>query len=297
MGYVIGGVEKETDADGYLREPDFSDEAVEVIAQAEGLVLGDAHRQVIAYLRERFREDGHTPNFRNMLKDVQELIPGMDSKALYDLFPLGPAKQGAKVAGLPQPARVVLVERARTRGLARGGSGLSASRRAARAQCSRPARLASRIAPVGPAAEPLVGAGERRKERAPHPPKVANQKCSERTSRRSTTAGSVTRQSASRSRTARARISAPVGERGEVRPPSGPARARRGARRVHAAGASRPLARHAGEGAGLRHRGSRRPRSAAPHGARFALARPSPRRSSTASARRRRAAGMMVPSR
>ncbi len=103
MGYVIGGVEKETDADGYLREPDFSDEAVEVIAQAEGLVLGDAHRQVIAYLRERFREDGHTPNFRNMLKDVQELIPGMDSKALYDLFPLGPAKQGAKVAGLPQP--------------------------------------------------------------------------------------------------------------------------------------------------------------------------------------------------
>jgi tRNA 2-thiouridine synthesizing protein E len=38
-----------------------------------------------------------------MLKDVQELIPGMDSKALYDLFPLGPAKQGARVAGLPQP--------------------------------------------------------------------------------------------------------------------------------------------------------------------------------------------------
>jgi len=103
MGYVIGGVEKETDAEGYLREPDFSDEAMEVIAQAEGLVLCDAHRQVIAYLRERYREDGHTPNFRNMLKDVQELIPGMDSKALYDLFPLGPAKQGAKVAGLPQP--------------------------------------------------------------------------------------------------------------------------------------------------------------------------------------------------
>ena len=103
MGYVIGGVEKETDAEGYLKEPDFSDEAVEVIARAEGLVLTDEHRQVVAYLRERYREEGHTPNFRNLLKDVQALIPGMDSKALYDLFPLGPAKQGAKVAGLPQP--------------------------------------------------------------------------------------------------------------------------------------------------------------------------------------------------
>jgi tRNA 2-thiouridine synthesizing protein E len=38
-----------------------------------------------------------------MLKDVQNLWPEKDSKALYDLFPLGPAKQGAKVAGLPQP--------------------------------------------------------------------------------------------------------------------------------------------------------------------------------------------------
>jgi tRNA 2-thiouridine synthesizing protein E len=103
MGYVIGGVEKETDADGYLREPDFSDEAVDVIAKAEGIELTDAHRQVIAYLREQYREEGHTPNFRAMLKDVQELMPGMDSKALYDLFPLGPAKQGAKIAGLPQP--------------------------------------------------------------------------------------------------------------------------------------------------------------------------------------------------
>lgn len=103
MGYVIGGVEKETDGDGYLKEPDFSDEAVEVIAKAEGIELTDAHRQVVAYLRDQYREAGHTPNFRNMLKDVQDLIPGMDSKALYDLFPLGPAKQGAKVAGLPQP--------------------------------------------------------------------------------------------------------------------------------------------------------------------------------------------------
>ena len=103
MGYIIGGEEKETDPEGYLKEPDYGDEAVAVIAAAEGIALTDAHRQVIEYLRERYREDGHTPNFRNMLKDIQEIMPGADSKSLYDLFPLGPAKQGAKVAGLPQP--------------------------------------------------------------------------------------------------------------------------------------------------------------------------------------------------
>ena len=103
MAYVVNGVELETDKDGYLLEPDFSEEVVRVIAQAEGITLIDDHWKVVNFLREQYREHGHTPNFRNMLKGVAEVIPGCDSKALYDLFPVGPAKQGAKVAGLPQP--------------------------------------------------------------------------------------------------------------------------------------------------------------------------------------------------
>ena len=103
MSYVVNGFELAADADGYLIEPDFSDAVVTVIANAEGITLSEAHWEVIRYLREEFQTNGHTPNFRNMLKGFQAIRPEVDSKYLYDLFPIGPAKQGAKVAGLPQP--------------------------------------------------------------------------------------------------------------------------------------------------------------------------------------------------
>ena len=103
MGYLVQGVELETDADGYLLEANFTDEVVEAIAAAEGIALTPEHWEVIRYLRDEYQENGHTPNFRNMLKGFQAIRPEADSKFLYDLFPLGPAKQGARMAGLPQP--------------------------------------------------------------------------------------------------------------------------------------------------------------------------------------------------
>jgi tRNA 2-thiouridine synthesizing protein E len=103
MGYLVQGVELEADADGYLLEANFTDEAVEAIAAAEGVALTAEHWEVIRFLRDEYQEHGHTPNFRNMLKGFQAIRPEADSKFLYDLFPLGPAKQGARLAGLPQP--------------------------------------------------------------------------------------------------------------------------------------------------------------------------------------------------
>jgi tRNA 2-thiouridine synthesizing protein E len=103
MGYVVDGVELATDNEGYLLEPDYRDEAVRVIAAAEGIALTDAHWEVIRFLRDEYQANGHSPNFRNLLKGFQALRPDADSKFLYDLFPVGPAKQGAKIAGLPQP--------------------------------------------------------------------------------------------------------------------------------------------------------------------------------------------------
>lgn len=103
MSYTVNGRELETDQEGYLLEADYDDDVVPVIAAAENITLTDDHWKVIRYLRDEYREHGHTPNFRNMLKGLAEVMPGCDSKSLYDLFPTGPAKQGAKVAGLPQP--------------------------------------------------------------------------------------------------------------------------------------------------------------------------------------------------
>lgn len=103
MAYSVNGVELETDEQGFLLEANFSEEVVKAISAAEEVQLTDAHWEVVEYLRDEYREHGRTPNFRNMLKGMEEIHPGIDSKYLYDLFPLGPAKQAAKIAGLPQP--------------------------------------------------------------------------------------------------------------------------------------------------------------------------------------------------
>lgn len=104
MGYRINGVDVDADDEGFLLEPDLSEEAARAIAQAEGIELGDDHWRVIEYLRERFREDGQTPNFRAMVKDFEQEHPGTDWKTrLYELFPNQPARQGPRVAGLTKP--------------------------------------------------------------------------------------------------------------------------------------------------------------------------------------------------
>ncbi|BAP90051.1 sulfur relay protein, TusE/DsrC/DsvC family [Burkholderiales bacterium GJ-E10] len=103
MEYTIDGRTVAADEEGYLLEPDFSDAACTAIAAAEGVELTDDHWTVIRYLRDQYRQEGHTPNFRTMLKDVGEILEGCDSKRLYDLFPMGPAKQGVRIAGLPKP--------------------------------------------------------------------------------------------------------------------------------------------------------------------------------------------------
>lgn len=104
MSYVVNGEELETGEENFLLEANFSDDVPPVIAEAEKITLTDEHWQVINYLREKYKEDGQTPNFRNMVAELDELHEGVDwKKKLYELFPNMPARQGARVAGLPKP--------------------------------------------------------------------------------------------------------------------------------------------------------------------------------------------------
>ena len=59
---------------------------------------------MIRWLREQYKSEGQTPNFRNMLKALDEEDDSKDWKALlYTLFPNQPARQAVRVSGLPKP--------------------------------------------------------------------------------------------------------------------------------------------------------------------------------------------------
>ena len=75
------------------------------MASKEGIALSDEHWDVINYLRKFYFEYGVTPMVRLLMKYMKEQCgPEKSSeKYLYELFPGGPARQGSRIAGLPEP--------------------------------------------------------------------------------------------------------------------------------------------------------------------------------------------------
>jgi tRNA 2-thiouridine synthesizing protein E len=90
----------DTDAEGFLRDPDqWSPELAAEIARANGIgTLTDRHWQVVNFMRSTYLETGSAPTVRSLGR-----TSGVPIKELYQLFPKGPAKLAAKVAGIPKP--------------------------------------------------------------------------------------------------------------------------------------------------------------------------------------------------
>jgi TusE/DsrC/DsvC family sulfur relay protein len=100
---VIAGQTVEVDAEGYLTHPEQWSRAVgEALAQELGLTLTDAHWKIIEFIQRDFRERGTVPGMRRLNK-----VGGFATKDLYALFPDGPIKKAALIAGLPKPASCV----------------------------------------------------------------------------------------------------------------------------------------------------------------------------------------------
>ena len=69
------------------------------LAAQEGISdLTDRHWQVIRFMRSEYLEKGTGPTVRVLGK-----ASGVSIKELYELFPKGPAKVAARIAGIPKP--------------------------------------------------------------------------------------------------------------------------------------------------------------------------------------------------
>lgn len=88
------------DEEGFLADPnDWTRELAEVLAREEGITqLTDKHWQVIEFCRNDFKATGEPPTLRRITK-----VGGVPTKDLYQLFPKGPAKKVARIAGLGKP--------------------------------------------------------------------------------------------------------------------------------------------------------------------------------------------------
>ena len=90
----------ERDAEGFFVHPEQWTEAIAPeIARENGIdELSDRHWQVINFMRRTYLETGSAPSIRTLGK-----VSGVPVKELYQLFPKGPAKLAAKLAGIPKP--------------------------------------------------------------------------------------------------------------------------------------------------------------------------------------------------
>lgn len=98
------------DEQGYLLDRADWDEALAaVMAERDGVTLGSEHWQVLRLIADHFDRNGRSPPMRVLVREVAGALGSerADSRALYRLFPQGPAKQAARYAGLPRPASCI----------------------------------------------------------------------------------------------------------------------------------------------------------------------------------------------
>lgn len=100
------GRQYEVDGDGYLQNPsDWNRGLAEHIANLEGVEMTEARWEVVNILRGYYAKHRVVPLLTRLAKEIDNvMVPEKRKiKYLFELFPSGPVKQAAQIAGLPQP--------------------------------------------------------------------------------------------------------------------------------------------------------------------------------------------------
>jgi dissimilatory sulfite reductase related protein len=97
---TYAGVPVELNEEGFFTDPKaWTKEMAVEMAKADGIdELTPQHWTVIEFMRKEFFEKGTGPTVRALGK-----TSGVSVKDLYLLFPKGPAKMAARIAGIPKP--------------------------------------------------------------------------------------------------------------------------------------------------------------------------------------------------
>ena len=95
------GAKLELNEEGFLANPgEWTEDVARFLAESEeGIAdMTDNHWAVVRFIREYYLENDLAPMVRLICKNT-----GLKLKDIYGLFPSGPAKGAAKIAGLPKP--------------------------------------------------------------------------------------------------------------------------------------------------------------------------------------------------
>jgi dissimilatory sulfite reductase related protein len=100
MATQMANMMVELDKEGFLVDPRaWTPEIAAALAVEEGIdPLTERHWAVINFCRADHERTGEAPTLRRITKES-----GVETKELYQLFPKGPAKKVARIAGLGKP--------------------------------------------------------------------------------------------------------------------------------------------------------------------------------------------------
>lgn len=97
-------------SDGFLcNHRDWDETVAAALAAREGMILTDAHWEIIRFVRAYYLRVQYLPNMRMFAKAVGQTLGEEkgSSRYLHRLFPRGPLKYACKLAGLPKPPHCI----------------------------------------------------------------------------------------------------------------------------------------------------------------------------------------------